>query len=101
MRLLGTILMVIAGIGLIVFPAAYHVTSDGLWRHSRVGRSLMAFQGALALVMVLAIWAVFFGPLPQVVRVIVWGVIGAVAWRQVYLLFSVKARAARRRAVRR
>lgn len=95
MRVLGTTLMFTAALALYVFPLAYHFTSGGEWRRSEVGRALMAFMGTLALVMVLAVWARIFGPLPEFARVVVWGLISVVAWRQVWLLFAVRRRGLR------
>lgn len=92
MRTLGTILMLVSALALFTFPVAYHFTSAGLWRYSPVGKALMSFMGVLAGVMVLAVWAVAFGPLPAVTRVIVWGAISFVAWRQVWILFVVRRR---------
>lgn len=93
MRLAGTILMLTAALALLTFPIAYHFTSGGLWRYSRVGRSLMAFMGVLAAVMILAVWTVLFGPLPAFMRVMTWAFISFVSWQQVWVLFNVRNRA--------
>jgi uncharacterized membrane protein HdeD (DUF308 family) len=84
--------MLSAALALFVFPPAYHYTSSGLWRYSRVGRALMAFMGVLAAVMVLAVTSLIVHPLPQVVRVITWAAISFVSWRQVWMLFRVRNR---------
>lgn len=94
MRLLGTILMLAAALALFTFPIAYHCTSGGLWQYSRVGRALMWFMGVLAAVMVLAVLSLLFHPLPPIVRVLTWGAVAFVAWRQVWVLFKVRNRRA-------
>lgn len=88
MKSLGDVLMLSAALALFVFPPAYHFTSGGLWRYSRVGRGLMSFMVALDAVMVLAVLNLILDPLPEVVRPIVWLVVSFVAWRQVWLLFA-------------
>ncbi|MGZ4521935.1 MAG: putative phage holin [Mycobacteriaceae bacterium] len=92
MRLLANTLLFIAALGFFAFPVTYHLTSGGLWRYSTVGKALMQFMAVLAGVMVLAVWSTLRGPLPELARVIVWGSICAVTWRQVGLLISVRRR---------
>lgn len=94
MRLLGNVLLFVAALGFFAFPVVYHITSGGLWRFSPVGKALMQFMGVLAGVMVLAVWSLLFGPLPALSRVIVWGAISVVTWRQVWLLIKVRNRKA-------
>ena len=92
MRLLGNVLLFVSALGFLAFPIVLHVTSGGLWRFTPVGKALMQFMGVLAGVMVLAVWSLLSGPLPALVRVIVWGAIAFVTWRQVYIVVKVRRR---------
>lgn len=90
----GSVMFLLSAAGLVFFPIAYHFTSSGLWRYSRAGRALMAFMGVLAMVMVLGLWSLIFGPLPQL-RAVVWTAVAAVTWWQVWTLFAVRLRPSR------
>lgn len=86
----------VIGNGLIFWAAAVGTASVVLharvpWRHSEMGRHLMAYMGALALVLVLSCIRLVFGDAPwfQIVRLVVFVAIPlTMTWR---LWLQIKA----------
>lgn len=88
MRQAGITLMMVAGVAFVLSPIVYHWRTRGAWLHSWMGRHLMSYMGVMGMVMVLAMWAVFFGPLPPWMRPLTWGCIALVAWWRLVLIFT-------------
>ena len=86
MRILGTAFVLIAAVAFIASPLLYHFGSRGKWRNTKAGWHFMAYMGVMGLVMLLAVSAIFLGPLPAWVRPLVWFAIATVAWWRLVLL---------------
>lgn len=87
MRTLGNCLFFAAAVPLVAYPVAYHVTTHGDWRRTLMGRLLMSFMAVLALVMVFAVLAMAWHPLPLWVRPVVWALVAGVSWWMLTMLF--------------
>jgi fucose permease len=51
-------------VGSVFFPVLYHIGSEGKWRHSDLGRHLMAFSGAVAGILLAPFLRLVFGDYP-------------------------------------
>ena len=98
MRLLTITFILTAAVGFVLSPFAYAVGTKGAWRRSADGWHFMSYMGVFALVMMLAVWSILWGPLPMWVRMLTWASIAAVAWWRLILLIRTGRDA--RRAVR-
>ena len=78
--------ILIAAVAFALSPIVYHVRTRGAWRHSPEGWHFMSYMGVFAMVMMLAVWSVFFGPLPPWVRAATWVAIAVVAWWRLFVL---------------
>ena len=90
MRHLAVALMLIAAVAFMLSPIVYQVRTRGAWRNSPEGWHFMSYMGVLAMVMMLAVWSVFWGPLPVWVRAVTWGAIAVVAWWRLIVLLRVR-----------
>lgn len=84
--------MLTAAVAFALSPVVYQVRTRGKWRHTPEGWHFMSYMAVFAMVMMLAVWSVFFGPLPVWVRAVTWAAIAVVAWWRLFVLLKVAAR---------
>lgn len=89
-------LIVMGFIGALLFPVAYQVGSRGQWRHTELGRHLMAFSLAVGYALLALLLRVAFGDYPGRGLVnfsAIFGLVGVVWWRSVrYIMVWRKPR---------
>lgn len=51
-------------LGSVLFPVLYHIGSKGTWRHTEMGRHLMAFSAAVSLALLALLLRIAFGDYP-------------------------------------
>lgn len=90
MRNLAAVFMLVSAVAFVLSPIVYAVRTRGAWRDTVEGWHFMSYMGVMALVLTLAVWSVFFGPLPEWVRPLIWGAIATVAWWRLFILLRVK-----------
>lgn len=90
MRNLAVAFMLVSAVAFVLSPIVYQVRTRGAWRDTAEGWHFMAYMGVMGLVLTIAVWSVFFGPLPQWVRACLWGAIATVAWWRLFILLTVK-----------
>lgn len=80
----------------VVFLVAYAFGTDGQWRHTAVGRHLMAFSVAVTLLALVALTQNLWGPAPIWVWLLGFIGLGVEGTRRVLLLFKIQFRARHR-----
>lgn len=95
MRLLTVAFILTAAVAFVLSPFAYAVGTKGAWRRSADGWHFMSYMAVFALVMMLAVWSILWGPLPVWVRALTWGAIAIVAWWRLAILIKTGRRARR------
>jgi hypothetical protein len=87
MRLLGNVFLFAAWAAFLVFPVLYHWRSAGSWRHHTMGRHLFFFMVGVLIVLTFAVCNLLWGPLPDWVRPLCFGITAGIGWWRVLLLW--------------
>lgn len=91
LAIVGGIELLTLTLGMLAFTLLYHVLSD--WKASTMGRHFMAFMVSCDLILVWT-WVGFMFPIPGIIlgwiRVILWGSLAFVVWRQVKILIKLQ-----------
>lgn len=88
MRTLGNVLLIAAFVAFAIFPIAYQVKTRGGWRTHPMGRHLMGFMLAFAVILTFAVANLAWAPLPDWVRPLSFAIAAYVGfWRDYLLIF--------------
>lgn len=97
------VLVALGALGSLLFPVLYHVGSRGRWRHTEMGRHLMAFSLAVGYALLALLSRITFGDYPGrgfVNFSAMLALVGVVWWRSaIYVKLRRKERKGRGRGV--
>lgn len=95
---IGTAAYFATTLGFVTFCVLYHILAD--WRASKMGRHMMLFMGVCAFILCYSIFIAYIN-LPEAWRIasrmVIYGALCAVVWRQIVLLVKEQVRARRLR----
>jgi len=82
------VLLVVVTAGALFFPVYYHVSTAGEWRHSPMGRHVMGYTAAAALLGVSGIFRVFLPDLvgQEWVRLLALTLAAVFIWQRNYII---------------